>query len=589
MNNIIYVILRRLRFPVLLVIIVYAISVLGFVLIPGIDDDGQPYRVDFFHAFYFVSFMGTTIGFGELPHPFTPAQRMWALVCIYGTVTAWLYSFGKVLALLQDPVFSRIVRRRRFTQQVKDIQTPFYLICGFGSSGVTLASELALQGINTVVVDIDPEKIESIEISNIIVHVPAFCGDAGDPEILNDAGIKHPYCVGVLATTSNDQVNLSVAIASKLLAPERIVISRSSHADTTENLASFGTDHIIDPYETFAEQLTWALHKPYQFMLQQWLHTPNDDVYEKLALTLRHLGDIRQFNNEEQDNESSREFGLEHWIICGYGRFGQALYRRFDQLGVRCVVIEPNLTVANAPQGSIVGTGVDEASLVQAGVHDATGIIAGSNTDANNLSIIMTAKALNENIVTVARQNHHINKPLFDAANVDIIMHPSELVYFKILLLVQNPLLVKFIALMHRKTDLWGQVLLANIHDICGNGRINCWTLSVDEIHAEGIMKALSRGYDISLGLLAKSTQSIWSRPVSMPLLVKRAQNYILVPGSDYLLQAGDEVLFAGLPGVERRIYRTASSYAVIYYLITGKDYSRSFLGKWLDRRAEKV
>ena len=69
-SQIIYLILRRLRTPLIVLVCVYAVSVLGFVLIPGVDDQGNPWKMDFFHAFYFVSYMGSTIGFGELPYPF---------------------------------------------------------------------------------------------------------------------------------------------------------------------------------------------------------------------------------------------------------------------------------------------------------------------------------------------------------------------------------------------------------------------------------------------------------------------------------------------------------------------------------------
>ena len=77
MENVLFVLIRRMRLPLITVLCVYAVSVLGFVLIPGVDDEGRVWRMDFFHAFYFVSFMGSTIGFGEIPFPFTvgPAGR----------------------------------------------------------------------------------------------------------------------------------------------------------------------------------------------------------------------------------------------------------------------------------------------------------------------------------------------------------------------------------------------------------------------------------------------------------------------------------------------------------------------------------
>ena len=86
MNYVAYLVLRRLRAPLITLIVIYSLSILGYVLIPGVDPNGEPYRMNFFHAFYFVSFMGSTIGFGELPHEFTSAQRFWTLFCIYATV-----------------------------------------------------------------------------------------------------------------------------------------------------------------------------------------------------------------------------------------------------------------------------------------------------------------------------------------------------------------------------------------------------------------------------------------------------------------------------------------------------------------------
>ena len=80
---VVFLALRRLRGPLIILISVYGIAVLGLTLIPGVNPEGNPESMSIFHAFYFVSFMGSTIGFGEIPHPFTDAQRMWVLVCIY--------------------------------------------------------------------------------------------------------------------------------------------------------------------------------------------------------------------------------------------------------------------------------------------------------------------------------------------------------------------------------------------------------------------------------------------------------------------------------------------------------------------------
>ena len=58
--------------------------------------------MSFFHAFYCVSYMGSTIGFGEIPYPFSDAQRMVVTVAMYVTVISWLYAIGTLFAVIQD-------------------------------------------------------------------------------------------------------------------------------------------------------------------------------------------------------------------------------------------------------------------------------------------------------------------------------------------------------------------------------------------------------------------------------------------------------------------------------------------------------
>ena len=80
-----------MRVPIIVLIVIYAIAVIGLTLVPGVDAEGQVAApLSFFHAFYFVSYTATTIGFGEIPTAFSDAQRLWVTICIYLTVIGWL-------------------------------------------------------------------------------------------------------------------------------------------------------------------------------------------------------------------------------------------------------------------------------------------------------------------------------------------------------------------------------------------------------------------------------------------------------------------------------------------------------------------
>src|SRR5215207_4521521 len=114
----IFLILRRMRAPLIVLITIFAVSVLGLTLIPGQDGEGNPHRMGFFDAFYFMSYTASTIGFGELPFPFTQEQRLWVTISIYLTVIGWAYAIGSLLALFQSRTFRHARALQQFTHKV---------------------------------------------------------------------------------------------------------------------------------------------------------------------------------------------------------------------------------------------------------------------------------------------------------------------------------------------------------------------------------------------------------------------------------------------------------------------------------------
>jgi voltage-gated potassium channel len=245
----IFILLRRLRKPLTVLIGVYAIAVLGFTLVPGVDPEGRRWTMSFLHSFYFVSFLGTTIGLGEIPFPFSDAQRMWATASIYGTVVAWLYAIGGLFSVLQDPLFRRIADENAVERAVRRMSQPFYLVCGYDDAGHRVARELTEDGARLVVIDTESTRVDSVEVDELSVAVPALCGDASDPKTLVLAGLTSPYCAGVLALTGDDFINTKIALTARLLSPDIPVLSAVRYHAAHARMAAAGADHIINPYE----------------------------------------------------------------------------------------------------------------------------------------------------------------------------------------------------------------------------------------------------------------------------------------------------------------------------------------------------
>ena len=60
MNDIIWLTMRRMRTPLILLILVYSLSVSGLAMIPGEDEFGNAVRITFLDALYFVAILATT-------------------------------------------------------------------------------------------------------------------------------------------------------------------------------------------------------------------------------------------------------------------------------------------------------------------------------------------------------------------------------------------------------------------------------------------------------------------------------------------------------------------------------------------------
>jgi len=559
MPHIISLIMRRMRSPLAVLICAYAFAVLGFVLIPRQDDHGQPWRMSFFHAFYFVSYMGSTIGFGEIPYPFTDAQRLWTLLTIYTTVISWLYAIGTLIALIQTPVFRAAVTRNGFIRRVRRIRQPFFLVCGYGDTGQSLVKALSDNGFQCVVVDKTSDRVTELELEALPFQVPVLHGDASDSEILIDAGLNSAYCNGVIAITRDDEVNLKIAIACKLLNRDIKVFCWAENQDTGENMASFDTDHIIYPYDTFAHYLSNAISLPSNYLLHQWLSSP---PYTPLSEPV--------FPPKGK------------WILCGYGRFGKAVYKKLRAHGLPVTVIEECPEKTDPPEGSIQGRGTEAITLRQAGIEEAAGVIAGTDHDVNNLSIIITSKALNASLFTIARQESTSNNKIFDAAGIDLVTNHSNLISSELLSLITTPLTADFLGKSRQQSDEWSRLLVCRLLGCIDDTNPSPWVITIRPERTAPMIQALNNGTEVQLHHIMRSPGN---RKKSLPciaLLLKRGNESILLPDAKTALKPYDRILFGGNLSAKSAVSAICTSDELLHYMLTGETRPRTPIGKWL-------
>ncbi len=573
MSSLIFLFLKRIRLPLVLLVSCYAIVVLGLTLIPGRDDQGNLWYMSFFHAFYFVSFMGSTIGFGEIPYEFTDAQRLWTLIGIYLTVITWIYSIGTVLATLQDPAFRRVLREHRFRKNIQQICEPFYLVCGYGDTGRLLAHELADSHILSVVLDIKQERVDILQVYEPNVEIPALCADASNPRILETAGLTHKFCKGIIALTDQDEVNLHIAITARLLSKNLTVICRAESKETEINMASFGTTYIINPFDIYAKRLALSVRSSSAYLIYEWLTNPNHKLRDEPVVPPRGT-----------------------WVICGYGRFGKAVSRYLAYEGIQTVIIEADPVGTSAPGKTIVGRGTEAVTLREAKIHEASAIVAATDKDSNNLSIIVTAqdetrKELQQtgqtecNLFTVARQNSNRNSHVFEAAKLDFIMQPASIIAGEILSIIKTPLLANFLILARREKAAWANMLISRIIGFVENEVPDTWMLEICDAQTPAIMIEFSRNRRVKLSELLKSPRDRTRNLNCMVLLIRRNKIDHLIPDKSMEIIEGDKLLFCGSLEAQELLLWSVSNYNIYNYIRTGVELPGGYVWDWLYKK----
>lgn len=144
-----------------------------------------------------------------------------------------------------------------------------------------------------------------------------------------------------------------------------------------------------------------------------------------------------------------------HYVLCGYGRVGSTVARELRQSHHQLVVIDHDPeSVARAREDGhpvVTGDATEDATLAAAGIARARGLITSIDTDANNVYVILTARAMNPGLFVVARAGQAGAEAKLAQAGADRVVSPYTMAGRRLAELARRPRVVDFIdaALSH--------------------------------------------------------------------------------------------------------------------------------------------
>ena len=144
-----------------------------------------------------------------------------------------------------------------------------------------------------------------------------------------------------------------------------------------------------------------------------------------------------------------------HYILCGYGRVGLTVARELVHSGLKVVVIDvlPESLARARREGflEVEGDATEEATLRAAGIERARGLITTIDSDAHNVYVILSARAINPKLFVVARANSADSEGRLMQAGADRVVSPYTMAGHRLAELATRPRVVDFIdaALSH--------------------------------------------------------------------------------------------------------------------------------------------
>lgn len=236
---------RSLASAIALLVIVVVVGTIGYALLE---------RWSWFDAFYMTITTITTIGGGE-PVAMDVSGKWWTIGVVaigFGVLT---YTLLQLVSYTLEGRLSSAVVERRMRRRVAKM-TEHFILCGFGRVGSEIARTFTTEGVDFVIVDIQPDSLERAAAEGYTT----ISGDAADTQTLRAAGVEHAN--GLVAAVDTDETNIYVTLSARVLNPNLFIVARANRRDAESKLRLAGASRIISPYEIGGRRMANLAMRP---------------------------------------------------------------------------------------------------------------------------------------------------------------------------------------------------------------------------------------------------------------------------------------------------------------------------------------
>lgn len=310
------------------------------------------------------------------------------------------------------------------------------VISGLGSVGTTLMQELADEGHNIVVIDVNAQKIETAVNQ---FDVKGVIGNGASSSVLKEAGVQH--CDLFIGATNHDELNILCCIIAKKLGAKKTIAraSKPEYVDLFKSDGDLGLSLMVNPQYEAALEISRMLRFPSAIKVNEFSNGKVELVEflvsedsPLVGLPLKKLGVV--FKEKvlicaaQRDDKAIIPTGdfviregdrlfvtatMKHislffkhlgWnrqskdaIIVGGSTTAYYLCKELDKLGIHAKLIEKDAQKAAMFSEDfkkinvILGDGTDQELLLEEGLATTDAFVALANMDEQNIIMSMFA------------------------------------------------------------------------------------------------------------------------------------------------------------------------------------------------------
>ena len=166
-------------------------------------------------------------------------------------------------------------------------------------------------------------------------------------------------------------------------------------------------------------------------------------------------GDVNRLIKNQQLNATLEKLD-NHVIVCGYGRNGRQAAEILKQHSQKFCVIElmEGVHLEGYREGEVLfvhGNATHDDILVKAGIHKAKALITSLPKDADNLFIVLSARALNSNLKIISRASEENSDKKLIIAGANSVIMPDKVGGARMASLVFRQDMIEFLEIINGK------------------------------------------------------------------------------------------------------------------------------------------